>query len=117
MKEGCFATVGKRKEAIAQVRMAPGKGESSFRIDCEKATLEEVGNGIRVTESGAKEPKVLPLDSVPAPESVLLDGFAAYITKGVEPPFSGPENLKTIALVAAVGKASDKDKVLNPMAM
>jgi len=27
MKEGCFAAVGKRKEAIAQVQIAPGKGE------------------------------------------------------------------------------------------
>jgi small subunit ribosomal protein S9 len=27
MKEGCFGTVGKRKEAIAQIQMMPGKGE------------------------------------------------------------------------------------------
>lgn len=91
---------------------APGKGESSFRIDCEKATLEPAGGQVRITEAGAKEPKLIPADTVPPAEAVLLDGFHAWVTRGVEPPFSGQQNLKTVALVEAVGKSSDKNKVL-----
>ncbi|MEW6358832.1 MAG: Gfo/Idh/MocA family oxidoreductase [Planctomycetota bacterium] len=93
---------------------APGKGGGGFRIDCEKATIEEGGKQILVTKSGAKETEGVPVDASPSAETILLDGFARYISEGVEPPFSGPQNLKTIALVEAVGKASDEDVVINP---
>lgn len=96
---------------------APGKGAGSLRVDCEKATIEDGGKEIRVTENGQKEPKSVAFDSVRAAEDVLLDGFAEYVARGVEPPFSGRQNLRTIALVEAVGRASDKGQVLVPPAV
>jgi len=93
---------------------APGKPDNVLRIDCEKATLEPVGTQIRVTLAGEKEPQLIPCDDAPPAEMILLDGFADYVNKDVEPPFSGPENLKTVALVEAVGRSSDENAVLNP---
>jgi len=92
---------------------APGKGGNVLRIDCEKATLEDGGKEVRVTQSESKETESIELDKTPAAEMILLDGFADYIHKDVEPPFSGPENLKTVGLVDAVGKASDQNVVLD----
>ncbi|NOZ24225.1 MAG: Gfo/Idh/MocA family oxidoreductase [Planctomycetes bacterium] len=96
---------------------APGKGGSSFRIDCEKATLEDGGKQILVTPSGSKDTEGVPVDEAPAAEVVLLDGFARYIAEGTEPPFSGRQNLRTVALVEAVGRASDEDAVIDPSAI
>jgi len=96
---------------------APGKGGGSFRIDCEKATLEDGGKEVLVTLSESKETEAVPVDQAPAAETVLLDGFARYVNEGIEPPFSGPQNLKTVALVEAVGKASDEDVVIDPAAI
>jgi len=92
---------------------ASHKSGESLRIDCKDASLELMGNGIEVRRPGAQESEVLPLDKVPVPESVLLDGWHQYITKGIEPPFGGHENLKTVALVEAAGIASDERRVVN----
>ncbi len=92
---------------------ASHKSGGNLRIDCEYASLELVENGIEVRRPGAQKSEVLPLDKVPIPESVLLDGWHKYITEGIEPPFGGHENLKTVALVEAAGIASDERRVVD----
>jgi len=88
-------------------------GGSSFRLDCEGGTLQTVGAELHLNRPGAKQHEVVPLDAVPAPETVLLDGFHRYLTEGIEPPFGGHENLKTVALVEASGVASDESRVVD----
>ena len=89
-----------------------GKG-SELRIDCEGGSIEPCGEGLRLQLPGVAEAEIIPLDEAPHPETVLLDGFRDYIRDGVEPSFSGRRNLVTIAMVEAVGVASDGGVVLD----
>ena len=68
---------------------------------------------MRLQLPGVAEAEIIPLDEAPPPETVLLDGFRDYIRDGVEPSFSGRRNLVTIAMVEAVGVASDGGVVLD----
>ncbi|MSS73506.1 MAG: Gfo/Idh/MocA family oxidoreductase [Candidatus Latescibacteria bacterium] len=92
---------------------AAHKGGSSLRIDLEGGTLEQVGNEVRLRRPGTDQDEVLPLDPAPAAEAVLMDGFHRYVTEGIEPAFGGHNNLTTMALVEAVGVASDEGRVVD----
>jgi hypothetical protein len=90
------------------------KGGSSFRIDLEGATLEPTSDGLAVKRPGKEEAEeLLPLDEVPEATDVLLDGFSDYVRNDVEPEFSGRQNLTTIAMVEAMGVASDEGGVID----
>jgi predicted dehydrogenase len=89
-----------------------GKG-SSLRIECREGALELRGDTLEVLRSGAAQPEALPLDPGPDSETALLDGFRRYVLEGVEPEFSGRENLATVALVECLGAAADRGEVLD----
>jgi len=91
---------------------AHGK-KATFHIECEKGSLDVVDNQIHLRKPEATEDEVLTVEEGKARESILLDGFYEYITEQIEPPFSGRENLKTIALVEASGVASDERRIVD----
>ncbi len=86
--------------------------KSLLNIECEKGSLEVIGGQIHLRRPEKTEDEILPIEEGETPESILLDGFYKYISQGVEPPFSGRQNLKTIALVEASGIASDEGKII-----
>ncbi|MDP6775936.1 MAG: Gfo/Idh/MocA family oxidoreductase [Candidatus Latescibacteria bacterium] len=86
---------------------------SVLRVDCERASLEIAGDGIKVVHQGEKEPETVPLDDAPNASHAMLDMFKAYVEDGVEPPSSGPNNLQTVALVEAGGVASDEGRIVD----
>lgn len=90
---------------------AHGKG-SGFRVDLEGGTLEPAQDCIVLTRPGG-EVERLPLDDVPGATSLLLDGFREYVEQGVEPEFSGRRNLTTVAMVEAMGAASDSSRIID----
>ena len=45
--------------------------------------------------------------------TILLDGFSDYIKRGVEPEFSGRQNLTTVAMVEAMGVSSDEGRIID----
>lgn len=92
---------------------AAHKTSSSLRIECENASLELVADGIEVRRRGTQDSELLPLDKVPVATEVLLDGWYRYVMEGIEPPFGGHQNLKTVALVEAAGIASDERRVVD----
>jgi len=91
---------------------AHGK-KATFHIECEKGSLDVVDNQIHLRKPEATEDEILSIEEGENPQAVLLDGFYKYITENIEPPFSGRENLKTIALVEASGAASDEGKIID----
>ena len=64
------------------------KGGSSWRLDCEKGTVEEVSGGLAIRRPRADADEIISMDDNPHPEEVLLDGFRDYVLNDVEPPFS-----------------------------
>ncbi len=85
-----------------------------LRIECEKASLQVIDGKIYIQKKDADKPEILtPEVQKHLPEEIILDGFYNYITKNIEVPFSGRENLKTIAFVEAIGVSSDKLKTIN----
>lgn len=90
---------------------AHGRG-SDLRIECEKGCLRDLGDRLEITRIGQDEPEHVTYDERRQPEMQLLDGFCRYIETGEEPPFGGHENLKTIALIDAVLRASDEQRVV-----
>jgi predicted dehydrogenase len=92
---------------------ASHKGGASLRIELEGGTLEVSDGVLLLRRPGADEDEVIPLDKVAHAEEVLLNGFVDYVTDGVEPDFSGPKNLATMALVEGLCVASDEGKVID----
>ena len=91
---------------------AAHKGGSSFRLELEGGCLEPVTDGIALTRPGSKEAEIIPLDDVPGAPVLLLDGFREYIEHDTEPEFSGRQNLTTVAMVEAMGIASDEGRMV-----
>lgn len=89
---------------------AHGRG-SSLRIECTGGSIEQIPEGLRIQIPGG-DPLIEPLEETEA-EKGLLDGFRRYVEEGIEPPFSGRHNLVVVALVEALGIASDQGKVLD----
>ena len=83
-----------------------------LRVECERASLQVTGDGIRVIRQGEKEPEIVPLDDVPSASDTMLDLFKAYVEESVEPPSSGPNNLWTVAMVEAGGISSDEGRIV-----
>ena len=112
---GCCACVKFKNEVILQyiATFSAHSGSNSLRVECEEGSLEIKEDKIYVHKPGVEEVEVLTPNSGHSPENLILDGFYQYITEDVEPPFGGHENLKTVALVEAVGISSDKLKVIN----
>ncbi len=88
-------------------------GGSSLRVDFEGGTITEGSGCLNLNRPGVKEAEELPFIECPAPETILLDGFAAYINEGIEPTFSGKKNLDTVGIIEALGTASDRGEVLD----
>ena len=91
---------------------AAHKGGSSLRLELEGGCLERTGSGLTLKRPGSDEEEEIPLDEVPEATDVLLDGFRDYIEKDLEPDFSGPSNLVTVAMVEAMAVASDEGRVI-----
>ncbi len=85
---------------------------SSLRIECTGGAIEQVADGLRVQTPGGAKSVIVPLDETNSQEE-LLDGFRRYVEEGVEPPFSGRDNLVVLGLVEALGVASDQGAVLD----
>ena len=96
-----------------QCTFATHKGGSSWRLDCEKGTVEEVAGGLALRRPGAEADEIIEMDENPHPEETLLDGFYDYVSKGVEPTFSGRNNLKTVGLINALSASSNQGEVIN----
>lgn len=92
--------------------IAAHKGGSSFRMELEGGCLEETSEGLTLKRPDSDEVEVLALDEVPEATDLLLDGFRDYVEKNLEPEFSGPNNLITVAMVEAMGVASDEGRVI-----
>ncbi len=88
-------------------------GGNSFRIELEGGSLQPVADGVSLTRPGQKEPEMIPLDEVKQSTGILLDGFANYVLRDVEPEFSGRQNLTTVAMVEAMGVASDEGRIID----
>jgi predicted dehydrogenase len=89
------------------------KGGGSFRVELEGGSIEPTAEGISLTRPGAKEAELIPLDEVKESTTIILDGFAAYINNDEEPEFSGRQNLTTVAMVEAMGVASDEGRIID----
>lgn len=87
-------------------------GGSSLRIECSGGSIEHTADGLRIQVPGGGEPVMMSLDDTDS-QTQLLDGFRRYVEEGVEPPFSGKHNLVVVALVEALGMASDQGAVLD----
>lgn len=88
--------------------------EMGLRVDCEQASLVELNKEkkIAIWKPGVKEPEIIGWDAGPQPEAILLDGWFRYIKDGVEPRFGGHENLKTLALIEALGVSADQGRIV-----
>jgi len=82
-------------------------------MELEGGCLEQTSEGLTLKRPDSDEVEVLPLDEVPEATDVLLDGFRDYVEKNEEPEFSGPNNLITVAMVEAMGVASDEGWVID----
>ena len=87
-------------------------GGDMLRVECEGASLQVTGEGIRVVRQGEKDSEIVPLDEVPSASDTMLDLFKAYVDDGVEPPSGGPTNLWTVAMVEAGGISSDEGRIV-----
>jgi hypothetical protein len=96
---------------------AAHKPGSSLRLDLEGGTLELRGEELFLRRQGAAEDERIPLDTVPASETVLLDGFHRHVTEGIEPDFGGHANLLTVAMVEAAAIASDEGRTVDLAAL
>jgi predicted dehydrogenase len=92
---------------------AAHKGGSSLRIELEGGALELSGAGLSLRKPGTEVDEMIALDEVPHAEEILLDGFVNYVENGIEPEFSGANNLTTVALVEGLGIASDEGRVID----
>ncbi len=91
---------------------AAHKPASSLRIECTGGTIEQVPEGLMVSPSEGGDQVLVPLDETEA-EEALLDGFRHYVEEGVEPPFSGRNNLVVVGLIQALGLASERREVVD----
>jgi len=91
---------------------AHGRG-SRLHVECDEAALVLEGQRLLVHRRGVAAAEELALDSVRPAEERLLDDFHQAVTGGVEPESSGARNLITVALVEAMGAASDQGRVLD----
>lgn len=96
-----------------QCTFATHKGGSSWRLDCEKGTVEEITEGLAIRRPGADADEIIPMDENPHPEEILLDGFRDYVLDDVEPDFSGSNNLATVGLINALGASSEQGAIID----
>jgi len=96
-----------------QCTFATHKGGASWRLDCEKGTVEEIADGLAIRRPGADDDEIITMDENPHPEETLLDGFRDYVLNNVEPSFSGPQNLATVGLINALSASSEQGQVID----
>ena len=82
-----------------------------MRIECTGASIEQVAEGLQVQVPG-EDATVVPLEATD-PEIELLNRFRQFVEEGVEPTFSGRNNLVIVGLIEALGVASDRGAVLD----
>lgn len=68
--------------------------------------------GIEFRPVNSKEAESVPLLSVPPAEQAVLDDFYRYVVEGVEPGISGRQNLQTLAVCEAAGRASEERRMV-----
>ena len=96
-----------------QCTFAAHKGGASWRLDCEKGTVEEIADGLAIRRPGADADEIISMDENPHPEETLLDGFRDYVLDNVEPSFSGPQNLATVGLINALSASSEQGAIID----
>ena len=96
-----------------QCTFATHKSGSSWRLDCENGTVEEIADGLALRRPDADTDEFISMDNNPHPEEILLDGFHDYIVEGVEPTFSGLNNLNTVGLINALGASSEQGMIID----
>lgn len=69
-------------------------------------------SGIEFRPVNSAAAETVPLLSVPQSEQAVLNDFYRYITESVEPGISGRNNLQTLALCEATGRASDERRTV-----
>ncbi|MBM3213570.1 Gfo/Idh/MocA family oxidoreductase [Candidatus Poribacteria bacterium] len=68
--------------------------------------------GIEFRPTHSRDAQAVPLLSVPQSEQSVLEDVYRYILEGVEPGISGRNNLQTLALCEATGRASDERRTV-----
>ena len=83
------------------------------RIDVEGGTLELEGGKLTLKHRERDEAEEIPLDECPDSTTVIMNKWSDYLRKGIEPEFSGRNNLATVAMVEGCGVASEEGRVVD----
>ena len=89
------------------------KNGSVSRIDTEGGTLELNGGKLTLKHRERVETEEIPLDTCPDSTTVIMNNWSKYLSEGVEPEFSGRNNLTTVAMVEGCGVASEEGRVID----
>ena len=89
------------------------KGAKMTRIDTEGGTLELDGGKLTLKHREKDEEEEIPLDECPDSTTVIMNEWNKYLSDGVEPEFSGRNNLTTVAMVEGCGAASEHGVVVD----
>jgi len=83
------------------------------RIDTEGGTLEMSGGKLTLKHRERDEEEEISLDDCPDSTTVIMNEWSKYLSDGVEPEFSGRNNLATVAMVEGCGVASEEGRVVD----
>jgi hypothetical protein len=83
------------------------------RIDTEGGTLELSGGKLTLKHQEQDDEVEIPFDDCPDSTTVILDEWSKYLTKSIEPEFSGRNNLTTVAMVEGCGVASEEGRIID----
>ena len=89
------------------------KKSGMSRIDVEGGTLELEGGKLTLKHRERDEAEEIPLDECPDSTTVIMNKWSDYLRKGIEPEFSGRNNLTTVAMVEGCGVASEEGRVVD----
>ena len=89
------------------------KNGSVTRIDTEGGTLELSGCKLTLKHREQDDEVEIPFDDCPDSTTVILDEWSKYLTKSIEPEFSGRNNLTTVAMVEGCGVASEEGRIID----
>ena len=89
------------------------KTGSVTRIDTEGRTLELSDGKLALKHREQDEEVEIPLDDCLDSTTVILDEWPKYLTKDIEPEFSGRNNLTTVAMVEGCGVASEEGRIID----
>lgn len=76
-------------------------------------TLELSDGKLALKHREQDEEVEIPLDDCLDSTTVILDEWPKYLTKDIEPEFSGRNNLTTVAMVEGCGVASEEGRIID----